>query len=365
MTFLIAQIFVCLLVCTLLGALAGWLIRDMVAAQGRRQQEETRRRELRQSEARAGTFKNQLTEARQQTENLRAELARTRAAVAQPSKESSADTKTVDALREALAERDKKIELLNLQVAQSQASVSSEWKSIKALKTELAERQSRLEARGKRLGAQWSQKLEKSEQGRRQQQDQMAALQQQNARLGEELAATKQTLHNQRERAARRLAELEKLRRQLASEPETAERQTAEPPKAIDDRVDETPSAETIVMDTAALEQAIDDATLAVDTAALEIPEIEPPEEEPSADAERDATEAAAAEPDNLEELKGIGPVLHRRLNELGVTTFRQIASWTEDDIERISSQLGAFRGRIVRDRWVEKAAERVRAQEQ
>ncbi len=65
----------------------------------------------------------------------------------------------------------------------------------------------------------------------------------------------------------------------------------------------------------------------------------------------------------NLEQIRGIGPVLHRKLNGLGVVSFRQIASWTEDDVDRVSSQLGAFRGRISRDRWVEKAAELLRAQ--
>ena len=44
------------------------------------------------------------------------------------------------------------------------------------------------------------------------------------------------------------------------------------------------------------------------------------------------------------------------RLNALGVTRFDQIAAWTYDDIARIDAEMGAFRGRIVRDKWIEQA---------
>lgn len=59
---------------------------------------------------------------------------------------------------------------------------------------------------------------------------------------------------------------------------------------------------------------------------------------------------------DNLTQLKGLGPKAASRLNELGVTRFEQIASWDESDVAAIDTQMGAFKGRIVRDRWVEQA---------
>jgi len=77
---------------------------------------------------------------------------------------------------------------------------------------------------------------------------------------------------------------------------------------------------------------------------AAEIPE------EPTAPAE------PAAKADNLQLLKGIGPKLASLLNGLGVTSFRQIADWTEADIAAIDPQLGAFQGRIVRDNIVDQA---------
>lgn len=60
--------------------------------------------------------------------------------------------------------------------------------------------------------------------------------------------------------------------------------------------------------------------------------------------------------PDNLMQLKGVGPKLVVLLDGLGVQQFSQIAAWTTDDVARIDAQLGNFSGRIVRDNWIEQA---------
>lgn len=59
---------------------------------------------------------------------------------------------------------------------------------------------------------------------------------------------------------------------------------------------------------------------------------------------------------DDLTRIKGVGPKLVALLNTLGVTNFRQIAEWSEADIDRIDAQLGRFEGRIRRDDWVAQA---------
>ncbi len=59
---------------------------------------------------------------------------------------------------------------------------------------------------------------------------------------------------------------------------------------------------------------------------------------------------------DNLQLLKGVGPKLAVLLSGLGVTSFQQIADWTDADIARIDPQLGAFQGRIARDNIVDQA---------
>ncbi|MDO6416401.1 hypothetical protein Q4F19_18595 [Sphingomonas sp. BIUV-7] len=59
---------------------------------------------------------------------------------------------------------------------------------------------------------------------------------------------------------------------------------------------------------------------------------------------------------DALTTLKGLGPKAESLLHTLGVTTFEQIAAWDQGDVEAIDAQMGAFKGRIVRDKWVAQA---------
>lgn len=68
------------------------------------------------------------------------------------------------------------------------------------------------------------------------------------------------------------------------------------------------------------------------------------------------ATEALPeAEPDNLQEIKGIGPKIHRTLNQNGVTTFREISHWGRADVKRLAELLH-FPRRISKERWVQQA---------
>src|SRR3982751_682588 len=61
-------------------------------------------------------------------------------------------------------------------------------------------------------------------------------------------------------------------------------------------------------------------------------------------------------EGDDLSVLKGVGPKFEDRLHDLGFHRFEQIAALSPTEIDRLDEQLGAFRGRIVRDRIVEQA---------
>ncbi len=64
------------------------------------------------------------------------------------------------------------------------------------------------------------------------------------------------------------------------------------------------------------------------------------------------------AMPDDLKLIVGIGPALERMLQQLGVGTYRQIARWTEHDIDDMDGRLAEFPGRIRRDAWVTQARE-------
>ncbi|HQU70734.1 MAG TPA: hypothetical protein PKV71_10675 [Calditrichia bacterium] len=63
-------------------------------------------------------------------------------------------------------------------------------------------------------------------------------------------------------------------------------------------------------------------------------------------------TPADEDEYDDLKRIKGVAKVLEKRLHELGVRTFRQIANFSEKDIDFVSGNIGAFRNRIRRDDW-------------
>jgi NADH-quinone oxidoreductase subunit E len=59
---------------------------------------------------------------------------------------------------------------------------------------------------------------------------------------------------------------------------------------------------------------------------------------------------------DDLELIWGVGPKLADLLNRLGVYHFSQIASWSDLNLQWVDQNLGAFRGRAVRDKWIEQA---------
>jgi predicted flap endonuclease-1-like 5' DNA nuclease len=59
---------------------------------------------------------------------------------------------------------------------------------------------------------------------------------------------------------------------------------------------------------------------------------------------------------DDFQRMKGVGPKLADALHARGFARFEQLASLSPEEVERIDSQLGAFRGRIQRDRIVEQA---------
>ncbi|KMS54045.1 hypothetical protein [Sphingobium cupriresistens] len=68
------------------------------------------------------------------------------------------------------------------------------------------------------------------------------------------------------------------------------------------------------------------------------------------------AIAAVGDEHDDLLRLKGVGPKLKTLLIELGVTRYAQIAAWGDADIAAIDAKLGNFKGRPVRDQWVDQA---------
>lgn len=80
-----------------------------------------------------------------------------------------------------------------------------------------------------------------------------------------------------------------------------------------------------------------------------------PKKAEAKAEKPAKAAPKAAAAGDDLKKLSGVGPALEKKLNEAGITTFAQIAGWSDADIAEMDEKL-SFKGRIEREGWVEQA---------
>jgi len=68
--------------------------------------------------------------------------------------------------------------------------------------------------------------------------------------------------------------------------------------------------------------------------------------------------EATEKEKDDLTKIKGIGPWIEKRLNRIGIYTFKQISKMTPTIEEDIVKAIVYFPGRQRRDNWVEQASE-------
>ncbi len=65
--------------------------------------------------------------------------------------------------------------------------------------------------------------------------------------------------------------------------------------------------------------------------------------------------DAPNGEADDLKKISGVGPVLEKKLNDMGIFHFSQIAEFTLDEITKVDDELN-FKGRIERDDWMGQA---------
>jgi predicted flap endonuclease-1-like 5' DNA nuclease len=68
------------------------------------------------------------------------------------------------------------------------------------------------------------------------------------------------------------------------------------------------------------------------------------------------ALDAPQGEPDDLKQIKGVGPKLEEMLHGMGVYHFHQIAAWGPDEVAWADENLEGFKGRVSRDDWVAQA---------
>ncbi|MDJ0920073.1 MAG: hypothetical protein QNI84_03030 [Henriciella sp.] len=58
---------------------------------------------------------------------------------------------------------------------------------------------------------------------------------------------------------------------------------------------------------------------------------------------------------DDLTRIKGIGPKLSAKLNDIGIFHFKQIADWSQTDAAWVEDYL-SFKGRVMRENWIAQA---------
>jgi predicted flap endonuclease-1-like 5' DNA nuclease len=75
----------------------------------------------------------------------------------------------------------------------------------------------------------------------------------------------------------------------------------------------------------------------------------------------RRAADDRARPTDDLKRIRGIGPVIEGLLHGMGITTFRQVAALSGEELGRLGDLLGVFRNRIDREGWIAQAAELAR----
>lgn len=69
------------------------------------------------------------------------------------------------------------------------------------------------------------------------------------------------------------------------------------------------------------------------------------------------AAKAEALDASNLSLISGIGPTIEKKLRAAGITSWNEIAAWSEADIAKWDEEL-KLRGRATREEWVEQAKE-------
>lgn len=131
----------------------------------------------------------------------------------------------------------------------------------------------------------------------------------------------------------------------------------------VSDSLDELsePDADEVTEETASLEQSDDFEDVVADVAGdvdehpsdavlkelidLDVERIQPEQVESSDD------------DDDLTQISGIGPKIAELLNELGIFTHEQVASWTPENAAWVDQHL-SFSGRVERESWIEQAEE-------
>ena len=103
-------------------------------------------------------------------------------------------------------------------------------------------------------------------------------------------------------------------------------------------------------------EEYVEDEDPAAEDTSFEDEEDDPDIESPVEDAGDDPGDVPLNAHDDLKMIKGVGPAIEKTLNEMGIVSLQQIANMSEYDIDRIANRLKGFHSRIYREDWMGQA---------
>jgi len=112
--------------------------------------------------------------------------------------------------------------------------------------------------------------------------------------------------------------------------------------------------AKTALKSTTAAPKAADAPKAKAKAAPKAAPKAAAPKAEKAPAKKAAAPKAAAA--DTLTDLAGVGPALATKLNEAGITTFAQIAAWTDADLDALGETITGLKAKAEKNDWINAA---------
>ncbi|MGO8971112.1 MAG: hypothetical protein ACLQDQ_16255 [Myxococcaceae bacterium] len=327
----VGEILLCLILAALLGLAIGWLARDLGArraAAGLRQALDEVRAELHAGRAARSEEQLKVTALQTAADNLRHEADTLRRELRETALARDAARHDISGTREQLLR-------LSAQLKDAETARVSNLAAADTLRAAVAHAEARLAEAEREVNVQ-RQKLEQlqaaqpsgaSAEATRQRLETLRATLQAAEAGWDSARAQAEASHQQLAATRRQLVDSEVDRQALAARLVEAQSLLVE----LRSKLDSRPSPS--------------EAVARKDEPDTTAPEPRPPPKS-----------AAGPVRDDLQQIRGIGPVLERRLHRSGIYRFAQIATWTHADILAMSERLPGFHDRIVRDRWTTEA---------
>ncbi len=330
MTYLIGQIILCLVLASVLGLIAGWLLRGTRCRADMRllkKELQTRREKIERSEQRIAALKRSVKELEHAREEDQ-QLAQERIQQLEPYQAETVWLR--QEINNTTSQTNKQITDLNEQLE----SMQSLTHDVKVNETVIQRLESQLRTQGQAKERQVTDLT-----ARLAEMEPLAAQLEAKDRALQKAAVEHKQQVGELTQQLQQLRTASESRRQSAIQVMGGQGPSGQDSPGAQDTVDSHPADHVGSQPTRALGATV---------ANPDTPDGESPAPHASV-----KPQPAPQDKDDLKTIHGIGPVMERMLNDLGVTSFKQIMEFTRDDMERVTAAIAVFPGRIERDDWI------------